>query len=376
MPPKQKTSARPKTAAPRTRAQMSQIKSKIQNIPAVAGDTVTSQVAQITSLKGAGVRIRHSELIGSFNTTNLFTAVGCPINPGRSAIFPWLYTVSNAYESYRFNSLSFTVCSGQGTTTTGRIYLYVDYDATDPKPLSAQSMMSNEGALSCPSWAPRARMVCNPRTLHERQKSYYVSPDSGGGGSSAPLYDCGILYIGTFGDTSPGPFEVYVEYDVELITPSTSTLGDVAVLSVLPGPGVANKDFLNVNSFSATVFGVSCNSYEQGLGTNNVFHTFIFNTPGTYFMSLVCAGNQGTSYTNNGVVVNPVSSTGTPLSPVTMISYVDNNAAAAYYAAPCLSTTFVVSKSYQVLQINWNGNIFLNGVIIRIATITSNLGFV
>jgi len=183
-----------------------------------------SKPAQFKASKNGDVRVIHREycqdLPGSvgFNEDSFF------INPGRSTLFPWLSSLANNFESYIFNRLRFCYETESSTASTGTVILAVDYDASDPVPSSKAQVMAYQGAVRSPAWAPCC-FEASKESLSKR-KSYFVRLGAVPSGSDIHLYDVGVFYACTQGMASTAAVgELYVEYDVTLMTPQLNDIG-------------------------------------------------------------------------------------------------------------------------------------------------------
>jgi hypothetical protein len=176
-----------------------------------------------------------SDLLASA-TAGAFSALGFPINPGNSKMFPWLSEMAKNFESYVFKSLKFFFETDVASTTPGTVLLAVDYDPLEPVPQNKRDLMSYRGAVRTVPWEAVV-CTCDKEDLHKRS-TYYVSSDSG----SAPgfteldsafpiagaskldadlrLDDVGTLIAASSNANSNSALgELYVEYEVLLETP-------------------------------------------------------------------------------------------------------------------------------------------------------------
>jgi len=169
-----------------------------------------------------------------------------PINPGNEAMFPWLSRVAQNYESYRFKSLKFEFITTAPTTIAGSITMAVDYDPTDPAPNddnAVRALNAFIGAKTAPIYTPKVTVFCRHANLNKR-KTYYVSNSPGPNVATGPQ---GVsVQIGSRDRSSDtGQFItavvapsdnvglLFVEYDVELMTPHyEKSTGDAITVSV------------------------------------------------------------------------------------------------------------------------------------------------
>jgi len=135
-------------------------------------------------------------------------------------MFPWLSTIAQNYERYKFQMLKFHFRTGAPTSTPGNIGMYVDYDATDPAPTSKLVAYANRNYSDGPIWA-NSTFVATREDL-DRLPSYYVFDGNTTEIDHAlDLSDLGVLNVITSMDSSPNlSGELFVEYEVRLMTPS------------------------------------------------------------------------------------------------------------------------------------------------------------
>jgi hypothetical protein len=169
------------------------------------------------------VRIRHREYITDVltgSTGSVFTvAQFLGINPGLASTFPWLSGVANKFESYRFRSLRFLLESQVPTSTNGAMFMAIDFDAADPQPNSKQQMMTYKTSVRSPIWTDCCCQP-NPEELHKLGPEKFVRQGALAANLDIRTADVGNLIVATVaGSTGLAAAELYVEYDVELITP-------------------------------------------------------------------------------------------------------------------------------------------------------------
>lgn len=168
-------------------------------VAAAAPTSVGVAVRGSAKLQG-DTRIRHRELIA----TNVATGTNrYRLNPCDANTFPYLSTLANMYDEYKFHSLRVVVVSATPTTTGERWYLAWDPDSEDPTPNGAQEFMAMRHSLSMTAWQS-GELVLPPSS--KKYINYYVNT----------LKDHGNLYF----TKASGSFDIYIEYDVALYNPN------------------------------------------------------------------------------------------------------------------------------------------------------------
>lgn len=197
------------------------------NAPTASGFAGLSSKAKITTMSSGTTRVRHSEFVKDIPPSFDFTVENFKINPGETELFPWLSTIAQRFESYQFKNFNIRYETTSPTNTGGTAIITVDYNPTANIPTSKTQALAMESAVRTPVWGS-----VNHRSLRhnlEKRKSYYVrkpalsviDPD---------LYDVGqamMMVEGVPPDSSGNVGEMYVDYEVDLITPVLDT--DISV---------------------------------------------------------------------------------------------------------------------------------------------------
>lgn len=176
------------------------------------------------SVKGSNIIVRHTEYIGDVSAqASVFSVTPYSVNPGLNVTFPWLSNIANNYESYKFHKLHFVykpICS---TTTPGKVILAMDYDAADVTPTSKVVINSFESTTSCSPWDEITHISMQSNLLKFGVQRYVRSAGVPAN-TDVKTYDVGKFYVATSNTPSTPTTlgELYVSYEVELITPQLS----------------------------------------------------------------------------------------------------------------------------------------------------------
>lgn len=201
------------------------------------------------------IMVRHEEFSFDISaTSSAFTVVkSLPLNPGNQDIMPWMSRVAPNYESYVFETLEIEYRPLVPATQSGRVYLTVDYDVSDPAPTDKSEFMSMHGAESQSIWAPIV-MRCDAKDL-KKIPQRFVLDEPVPSGTDARLYNTGNIFIALDGVGSGSyPFkvgEIYVKYKVKLMTPQLGKSADSGSLSVPGAQTVLATPFANTTGASA-----------------------------------------------------------------------------------------------------------------------------
>jgi hypothetical protein len=167
------------------------------------------------------VRVRHREYLADVAGSVAFAATGFAINPGIATSFPWLSNIAVNFESYLFRALSFEYETQKSASTSGTIMMAVDFDAADAAPASKTALMTYHNAVRSAVWGE----CCYRSDMMDLRKfgvQRYVRSGALAANLDIKTYDVGNLFVATQGEADTSAIgELYVVYDVELITPQT-----------------------------------------------------------------------------------------------------------------------------------------------------------
>lgn len=223
MPPK-KTSQKKKSIPTKRRNRLNQSLPNARNgfvlAPSAIGGAIRTMPAQYTykSSGDARIRVHHRELVSDIAGSVNFATTAYALNPGLSAVFPWLYRQARLYESYRFDNLTVEYIPMKGSDKDGRVSLAVDFDAADAAPASMAQVGNYHLQASDRIWNPLA-VVMDRADLDKFGVQRFVR-SAAVAGTDIKTYDVGNLYVSTIGcaDTS-NIGSLYLEFDVWFMTP-------------------------------------------------------------------------------------------------------------------------------------------------------------
>jgi len=267
---------------------------KVNRAPAAQGRIMRTAKPQLRSLTNGDIVVSHREFIQDIPGSVGFAFKGLPVSPGRNVTFPWLAQIAANYESYLFKRLKFEFLTSSPTTVGGKVMIMLDYDALDSDPSDKTEFMGQRNACSCCTWESMTH-----NSLYEdltKRKTYFVrnSPFTVTGTSSRQS-DCAFAYFATQGQADTSFIgELYVEYEVLLMTPNLEDLGVGGSYSLVrtgTSP-VTAFTVLARGNLQATVLNVN----TPGV---NVISTFTFNQPFTGTVAIIEIGT-GLSYTFGG----------------------------------------------------------------------------
>jgi len=171
------------------------------------------------------VRVRHREYFSDIvSPNNGFNDTSFSIQPGNSIMFPWLSTIAENYESYRFHSLSFEYETMCATSQAGKLVMAVDFDASDAPPINKTQLMADHNAVSSAVWQ-ECCYKASKEDLNKFGPQKFVRTGNVAA-TDIKTYDIGNLQVATqgAGGSSVTVGELYVSYDVELMTPQINPI--------------------------------------------------------------------------------------------------------------------------------------------------------
>lgn len=297
--PQQSKARKPASAKPKQRKQpkkdFGSSDSKTQSVAAAYTKKHTTGKPTQYHLPNGDCVIEHEEFIQDINGSVAFTTTGLSVNPGIPETFPWLSTIAPNYESYCFDKLEFEYQNAVGSQNSGTVMLAVDYDASDPAPVSKVQIASYQDYAKENVW--RSFVQRNSRQNLMKRSSYYVRTGSLSANQDIKLYDVGNLFPSTQGMADASTVgELYVRYKVRFMTPQ---IQNAAV-------GLARSAVIQT---TATASSVTAGS-NAGLTVtgNSLAYTVTSVRPYNCLVNVVSTGDPGTqtvTLTGTALVNNP-----------------------------------------------------------------------
>jgi len=200
------------------------------------------------STKNGCVCLSHSELVGDVIGTLAFTPTIYSINAGLTTLFLWLSNIAANYESYIFKKLKFRYLPACATDNAGTVYVSVDFDPSDPAPVTERQLTNYQGTRFSAPWKATV-YDCLSSNLR-KCSSYYVRTGALNAGEDIGLTDVGNFIIATVGCAASTMGKLWVDYEVELSTPD--------FLQTAVGRALSSR-LVNLNNFTTlpTVTGIA-----------------------------------------------------------------------------------------------------------------------
>lgn len=224
-------------------------------------EPVTNPISHVGP-KGT-THISQRESLGEVEANGLsFSVQSFPMQPGFS--FPWGSKSAANYVSYRVKSMRYffvpSVSAFAESGQIGRVCLAFNYDALEGPPSDMIRMESLDPNVVGMAYTPlELRLDSRRATLNP--KYVRIGPTAG----DLKTYDFGALHFGTQGFIDTQPIgEIFVEYDIELLTPQ------IGEPSLVPAQNVAVIDTIATTYNSVTLPIVLGGGWVSALNTTTL----------------------------------------------------------------------------------------------------------
>jgi len=208
---------------------------------------VTTRASNPT-FKGAGastISVSRRELVGTVsngsNVSGFYVAPLSKAVPGydlsitSGILFPWGSQVGFAFEKFRFRKLKFELVPSQATTTAGRVYMAVDPDWSDDVPDLKQRVMGYMISVNAPVWeSVHLNVPCS--VINSTVDWRFCSPSTRTAEVEPRMAYAGFLVIGYDTPVANCLWDLWVDYEVDLMSPTSEDLGPATVSQTFTGP--------------------------------------------------------------------------------------------------------------------------------------------
>jgi hypothetical protein len=182
---------------------------------------MNGQIPKFSTSRATNI-VTHREYLGEIQGASGFVNRQFPLNPGIPTTFPWLSTIAQNYQEYKFHGLLFEFRSLVTDFVTGgapgAIIMATNYNSDAPAFVSKQEMENSEFATS-------TKPTCNLMHGIECAISQTVFPHlfvrTGTVSSNQDLktLDQGLFQLATQGNPAQNLGELWVTYVVEFFKP-------------------------------------------------------------------------------------------------------------------------------------------------------------
>lgn len=330
--------------------------------------------------KGQPVVVNHEELfftvaIPSNATTTyqtLNSGAGFPIQPGTNVLFPWLSSLAQNFEQYRFRRFTVRYYTRVGTTTNGELTVLVDTDVNDPKipdgGSGQVSAISYDDRMNGPAYCERPReFSVLSQDLHPDGNRKYVRTVSSPNTNDAKTFDCGNVWVAAEGfaaSTAATWGYLTVEYEIELFKPQVPLTVSSVLAGFAGGGGGLSwtpNNLFNWFSRALTANGLQAGRDLFGAGLGNSL-TILGLTPGQVYQIVTQAyaavgptSASGISYTSAlGAQIEAQASGSSAFGNQSAVTW--NTMVATTFVALAPIATFTLTQYWT------NGGVSLSGV--------------
>lgn len=261
-------------------------------------NVLSGSVPQFSSDKATNI-VCHREYLQDFSGTSSFNINQFALNPGLTTTFPWLSTIAQCYQQYRFHGIVFEfrplTTDFANSGVPGVVVMATNYNADAPVYLTKQEMENSEFAESVKPTTKMLHMIeCKPSVTVDPIK--YIRTGNVPTGQDLRLYDQGLFQFATQNNSAGVVLgELWVTYCVEFLKPIMST--DVT-------GGVLSGHFRRILALSASPLGqaaVSNTPYVGNLNANcSTTNLQWFAEPGTVWQVTILYNGGAVAITAPG----------------------------------------------------------------------------
>jgi hypothetical protein len=231
--------------------------------------------------------IKHREYISDIvmdSTGNYRSTIR--INPGLMTVFPWLSSVANNFETYKFLDLRFTYVSNCGASNNGAIAIIPDYDADDDQQyMGKQDLMQYQDTVRAPIWKTFS-CRCTKKNLDKRKTYYTRHKDVS---SDYKDHDVCSLTIIANATANLQVGEFWCEYTIRLETPQSPDLDPMEVEAKTSNPSTIAKPFSDTTTSTGQVIFDGVKEHLLRAVDDGLY----FKQPGRYLLEAVAKHSGG-----------------------------------------------------------------------------------
>lgn len=325
-----------------------------QGVPA-AMSTKLKQFVPKESVNKRGVRsIIYKEYIQDVLGSVAFTVTSFACNPGLASMFAWLAAQALFYQEYRVKRLRFVFETEKATSLGGKVMLAFVQDSSDDVPGSKQEMLEHQLKASGAIWQ-HFFLEVGMGNFPALGKSRFVRGGTLAANLDVKTYDIGALQVATMGCADASAVgELYVEYEIELVTP----IMNIGVITQAQSARIVGGGAIT----DVAIFGTTP-VVTGGLLVTAATNTITFNTTGQFLLAIFFGGTGIT--TTDGLVF-----TGTA---TTTLGTGNGNAAANAGTAGRYNAIVSVTTRGQTCIIDASGFTTVTSTIIRIGPYLASL---
>jgi hypothetical protein len=180
-----------------------------------------NQIPKFASTKQTNI-VCHREYLGDIFGTAGFNNTSYPLNPGMAVTFPWLSSIAQNYQQYKFHGIIFEfrplITDFVTNGAPGVVIMATNYNADVPIYTTKQEMENSEYAVSVkPTRDLMHGVEC--ATTQTVLSELYIRSGDVTSGQDLRLYDLGNFQFATQANPVQDLGELWVSYCVEFFKP-------------------------------------------------------------------------------------------------------------------------------------------------------------
>lgn len=251
-----------------------------------------NQIPKFASTKQTNI-VCHREYLGDIFGTAGFNNTSYPLNPGMATTFPWLSSIAQNYQQYKFHGIIFEfrplITDFVTNGAPGVVIMATNYNSDVPIYTTKQEMENSEYAVSVkPTRDLMHGVEC--ATTQTVLSELYIRSGAVTSGQDLRLYDLGNFQFATQANPVQDLGELWVSYCVEFFKP---------VLPADVGGNVLSSEYNRSGATIALPFGTTTSGNTGPLDLIVTADTLTWTAqPGNHYV-LVVAWFVGTSTITN-----------------------------------------------------------------------------
>jgi hypothetical protein len=224
-----------------------------------------SQIPKFSSGAQTNV-VCHREYLGDITGTSAFNNTLYPLNPGMSNTFPWLSTVAQNYQEYKFHGLIFEfrplITDFVTNGAPGVVVMSTNYNSDSVAYTSKQQMENAEYAVSVkPTTGLMHGIECAASLTPVSQ--LFVREAAVPTGQDLRLYDHGLFQFATQANPIQDLGELWVSYCVEFFKPVLGTVsGELATTHIVRSSASSSGPLGTIGISNVGTLGASATSQQ------------------------------------------------------------------------------------------------------------------
>jgi hypothetical protein len=213
------------------------------------------------------LRVRQSERIATITASSNageYAVDKFVINPADENTFPWLSSIAQLFDKYKFHELRFRFINYVSTVTNGNVSMAVDFDTLDPTPQDSVEMSNLAKFVTFSPW--KVEELSIPVNRRGNRPWYYCYDSNAESNTNVDLktYNIGNFFVSTEGlSASQVVGYIVADYDVEFLDKNPPSVTD----------SVLDTDF----AISASTSGGSTLDEQSGLEVTYTSNTYTIN---------------------------------------------------------------------------------------------------